>query len=78
MKRFPSSGQEGSMTFARLIFLTGLLCAAGTAAAQTAEKVEINIFNNRREAITMRFDYAFRDYTWNLIQANVDADDDVT
>jgi hypothetical protein len=26
----------------------------------------------------MRFDYAVRDYTWNLIQANVDADDDVT
>ena len=33
--------------------------------------------NNRSEAIVMRFDYAFRDYTWNLMEHTIDAGDDI-
>ena len=35
-----------------------------TASAQSAEKVEIAIMNNRTEPVTMQFKYAFREYTW--------------
>ncbi len=61
----------------RYIILAAALLAAGTAGAQE-EKAEINIINNRSEAVAMRFDYAFRQYTWNLIRANIDANDEVT
>ncbi len=68
------------VAFARQWFFAAVLVALTTlpVAAQQDEKVEIFIANNRSEAITMRFDYAFRQYTWNLIQANVAANDDVT
>ena len=66
------------LALARQWFLAAVVVALAAlpAAAQQTEKVEIFIANNRSEAITMRFDYAFRQYTWNLIQANVAAGDD--
>jgi hypothetical protein len=48
------------------------------AQAQDAEKAEINIVNERNEAVVMRFEYAFRQYTWKLIEHTIDAQDDVT
>ena len=42
------------------------------------EKVEINIVNNRKEAVVMRFEYAFRDYTWKLMEHTIDAQDEIT
>lgn len=48
-----------------------------TAAAQSAEKVEIAIMNNRREPVTMQFKYAFREYTWTLMTHVIDEGDDV-
>lgn len=66
--------------FARHSILAAVLAIGATspAAAQSDGKVEIYISNNRREAITMRFDYAFRQYTWNLIQHTVDSGDEIT
>jgi hypothetical protein len=61
----------------RHIILAAALIYAGAAFAQD-EKAEVNIVNNRAEGVTMRFDYAFRQYTWNLIQAPIDAGDEVT
>ena len=61
----------------RHIILMAAALWASTAAAQE-EKAEINIVNNRSEAVSMRFDYAFRQYTWNLIEAGIDASDEVT
>ena len=55
----------------------GLMLAAA-APAWADDKVEINIVNNRNEAVTMRFEYAFRDYTWKLIEHGVDAQDELT
>lgn len=52
------------------------LCA-GAALAQE-EKAQIDIVNERAEGVTMRFDYAFRQYTWNLIVARIDAGDEIT
>ncbi len=52
-------------------------CWAGTAAAQATEKIEIAIANNRNEPVTMQFKYAFRDYTWKLIEHVIDQDDDI-
>ena len=46
--------------------------------ARADEKVEINVMNNRDEAIVMRFEYAFRDYTWKLMEHTVAAQDDIT
>ncbi len=54
-----------------------LTLAAAPVFAQTQEKVEINVVNNRDEAITMHFDYAFRDYNWNLMQHTLEAGADV-
>ena len=61
----------------RRIFAIGLMvCAAAPALA--AEKVEINVLNNRQEGIVMRFEYAFRQYTWKLIEHPIDAGHDIT
>jgi hypothetical protein len=49
-----------------------------TAAAQSAEKVEIIVSNNRAEEVTMKFEYAFRDYTWKLIEQAVKANGEIT
>lgn len=50
---------------------------AGTASAQSAEKVEIAIMNNRHEPVTMQFKYAFREYTWTMMTHVIDEGDDI-
>ena len=62
----------------RAALAAAMVCATTPAFAQQQEKVEINISNNRNEAVTMRFDYAFRDYTWQLIEHTIDAEDELT
>ena len=52
--------------------------AADPAAAQGQEKAEIIITNDSRGPVVMTFDYAFRDYTWNLITHEIPASDEVT
>jgi hypothetical protein len=42
------------------------------------EKAEIQVFNNRHEPITMRFSYAFREYTWKLMDHRIDVGTDIT
>ena len=54
--------------------LTGWINAA---AAQSADKVEIAIMNNRREPVTMQFKYAFRQYTWTMMTHVIDEGDDI-
>lgn len=56
--------------------MLAVLAIATPAAA--ADKVEINVMNNRSEPIVMRFEYAFRQYTWKLMEHPVSAGDDVT
>lgn len=55
-----------------------LALAATPAFAQAQEKVEINIVNDRSEPVVMLFEYAFRDYTWKLMQHTIDAKDEIT
>ena len=54
--------------------MTGWMNAA---AAQSDEKVEIAIMNNRREPVTMQFKYAFRQYTWTMMTHVIDEGDDI-
>jgi hypothetical protein len=54
------------------------LVLSASAHAQDADKAEINIVNARNEAVVMRFEYAFRQYTWKLIEHTIGAQDDVT
>jgi hypothetical protein len=61
------------VTFFALI----LIGAAAPATAQSDGKAEINIINNRDEAVVMRFEYAFRDYTWKLMEHTVAAQDEI-
>ncbi len=59
----------------------GFLLAAllgGTVHAQSQDKAAINIINSRNEAVVMRFEYAFREYTWKLIEHTIDPQDDIT
>lgn len=58
-----------------VLAMLGIVIAAP---AQAAEKVEINVLNNRAEAIIMRFEYAFREYTWKLMEYKIDIGSDVT
>jgi hypothetical protein len=68
---------EGRM--ARRVFGALFAYALWSSAAQAQDvKAEINILNNRDEPVVMRFDYAFRDYTWNLIEHSIDARDEIT
>jgi hypothetical protein len=61
----------------RYVFAVAVLLAIATP-AYADEKVEINVMNNRREDIVMRFEYAFRDYKWKLMEHTIEAGDDVT
>lgn len=62
----------------RLRYVFGVLAAmAAVSPARAADKVEINVSNDRDEAIVMRFEYAFRDYTWKLMEHKIDAGDGV-
>ncbi len=61
------------MKFAGIVRTAALIVfAAQPAAAQTTDKAEITVTNNRRDDITMRFDYAFRNYHWNLMSHPVE------
>ncbi len=53
-------------------------CAAPAMAQAPQEKAEIRISNNRTDPITMRFSYAFRNYTWKLIEHSVSPLDEIT
>ena len=65
------------MTMIRRYVIGAFMTLAAITPARADEKVEINVMNNRDEAIIMRFDYAFRDYTWKLMEHKIDAGDDV-
>jgi len=65
------------MFLARMIAAATLILMPGALQAQE-DKAEVNILNNRDEAVVMRFDYSFRDYHWNLIQHTIDARDEIT
>jgi hypothetical protein len=54
-----------------------LLFAAQAAQAAT-EKSEIVVNNDRNEPVTMRFEYAFRNYTWKLVEEPMDAGGSLT
>jgi hypothetical protein len=60
------------------LFSATLVNTAAPAWAQSGDKAEINIINNRSEAVVMRFDYAFRDFTWNLIEHAIAPRDEIT
>jgi hypothetical protein len=64
----------------RALIVTAMLAAfaAGPAAAQDQEKAEIIITNDSNTPVVMSFDYAFRDYTWNLITHEIPARDEIT
>ncbi|MBY0511515.1 MAG: hypothetical protein K2P94_15355 [Rhodospirillaceae bacterium] len=66
----------------RKIFAAGLVLSASAPAwpadARAQEKVEINVMNNRQEPVVMRFEYAFRQYTWKLMEHTIDGGDDIT
>ena len=62
----------------RVALAATLTVLAGGALAQDQQKAEINILNNRSEAVVMVFEYAFRSYTWKLIEHTIDADDEIT
>ena len=47
------------------------------ASAQSVDKTEIAIMNNRTEPVTMQFKYAFREYTWTLVSHVIDEGDDI-
>ncbi len=64
--------------FIRGLCMAMLTLAASPAFAQSEEKVEINIVNDRSEPIVMLFEYAFRDYTWKLMEHTIDAQDEIT
>jgi hypothetical protein len=64
----------------RVSTVIGLVVAsvwANAAAAQSAEKVEIAVMNNRKEPVTMQFKYAFREYTWTMMKHVIDEGDDI-
>jgi hypothetical protein len=41
------------------------------------DKAEIFVANNRNEPVTMTFHYAFRQYTWSIMQHQIESQDDV-
>ncbi len=66
------------LRFCAVLAVLALLAGGSTAGAQDEdEKAQIDIINNRNEKISMRFEYAFRQYTWTLIEHPIEAQDDV-
>jgi len=57
--------------------LTAGLLAAAPALAQAEPKAEITVSNYRAEAITMAFDYVFREYKWNLMRRGIEEDGEI-
>lgn len=61
-----------------LLILAMLTAASSSVRAQDASnRVEINVLNNRPEAVTMKFEYAFRQYKWKMMEHVIDGGDDV-
>ena len=60
------------------IAIIGWLAVIVSAHAQSDEKAEITVSNGRNEPLVMRFDYAFRQYTWNLMKQEVAVDGEIT
>ena len=58
-----------------------LILAAGLCAPALAQdanqRAEIAVMNNRDEPVTMTFDYAFRQYSWNLLKHEIGPSDDI-
>lgn len=48
------------------------------AAAQDEEKAVMTVQNFRPETITMDFSYVFREYTWSLVERDINVDSDLT
>jgi hypothetical protein len=58
--------------------LAAALCAPALAqSTPVQEKAEITVTNNRDEPVLMTFDYAFRQYTWNLVKHEISAQDEI-
>ena len=55
-----------------------VLVLAVPAQAQETRKASITVSNGRAEALTMRFDYAFRDRTWRLMERPIPVDEQLT
>jgi hypothetical protein len=55
-----------------------ILVMATAAHAQEERKATITVSNGRSEPLVMRFDYAFRDRTWNLMERPVPVGQDLT
>jgi hypothetical protein len=62
-------------------FIIVSLCAlvlATAVQAQEDRKATITVSNGRSESLVMRFDYAFRDRTWRLMEQPVPIGEDLT
>ncbi|TAL00489.1 MAG: hypothetical protein EPO08_13475 [Rhodospirillaceae bacterium] len=60
------------------IAVFGFLALALPAQAQSEEKAEITVSNGRNEPLVMSFDYAFRQYTWKLMEQAIPVDEQIT
>jgi hypothetical protein len=60
------------------IVIFALAVTVASSRAQAQEKVQINIVNDRNEPVVMLFEYAFRNYTWTLMQHVIDPQDEIT
>lgn len=61
-----------------IIVCLGVLGFTAVAHAEDERKAQITVSNGRREPIVMRFDYAFRDRTWRLMERAVPVEEDIT
>jgi hypothetical protein len=52
--------------------------ATPPALAQTQEKAQIIVSNERNEPVVMQFAYAFRQYSWDLMRQEIPSDGELT
>jgi len=71
-------GKREGIAMRAVIIAAAVLLFSLPALAQSQEKAEIVVSNGRNEALTMRFDYAFRQYTWRLIEHVIEVGDEAT
>jgi hypothetical protein len=62
----------------RFIYVFAVLLGAAPAWGQAQEKAEIVVSNGRNEPLVMRFDYAFRQYSWRLMEHEIAVGDEIT
>ena len=60
-----------------ILVFCGLVPTA-PAYAQNEEKAEIVVSNGRNEPLVMRFEYAFREHTWRLMEHEIAVDGEIT